>query len=457
MRRPVPVSPWSRRYAGVTTGILALTVIWSFESLAVASIMPEVATALHGLSWYAISFAATSAASAVAFTVAGPWIDRRGSDRAMTSGCLGFAAGLVICGLAPSMPVFLLGRAVQGLGGGTMIVALYVVIAESYPMAIRSAAFNILTVGWILPALIGPALAATVAQTTGWRVVFLTMPLLTLGAWALVRRGRPALLPAVVHRQMRDGERLRLAPAGLVALGIVLISWSGQRSLAIWPVGLAAGMVTVAVAARQLLPPGTWTARPGVPSIIATRGLLAAAFFGAETYVPLLLTLDRGLSLRQAGWFLAGGSVTWCVASWAGDRIPALSDPVRRLRLGAVVMATGVVVFVLTVVAGAAPVWAWAAWCLCGGGVGLAYVTATVLALDSSPPEQAGRVSASLQLGDALPQALVLSFGSVVFNLWAPHDPIVGAAVAASLTAVVAAAAYLASGRTRPPVGPRRP
>ena len=74
-----------------------------------------------------------------------------------------FSAGLLVCGLAPSMEVLLVGRVLQGLGGGALTVGLYVVVGLVFPAALRPAVFASFAAAWVLPALFGPGLAALVA------------------------------------------------------------------------------------------------------------------------------------------------------------------------------------------------------------------------------------------------------------------------------------------------------
>ncbi|MFT4265377.1 MAG: MFS transporter, partial [Nocardioides sp.] len=181
-------SVWRGRHLPTTFGVFCLAFLFAFESLAVATVMPEIAADLDGLSLYAVAFAAPMAGQVLGLTVAGPWIDRRGPGPAITLGVAVFAVGSLGCGVAPSMLPFLLGRLLQGLGAGGYSVGLYVVVAQAYPESLRPRAFTVLAAAWVLPALVGPVLAATVADLLGWRWVFVAVPVLGLAAWLLVRR-----------------------------------------------------------------------------------------------------------------------------------------------------------------------------------------------------------------------------------------------------------------------------
>lgn len=79
-------SPWSAGYARNTVGLFSLSFLFAFEALAVGTVMPAIAADLHGLSLYAVGFAAPTAASVLALAVAGGWVDRHGPRPAITAG-----------------------------------------------------------------------------------------------------------------------------------------------------------------------------------------------------------------------------------------------------------------------------------------------------------------------------------------------------------------------------------
>lgn len=417
----VRASPWSATHVGTTLGIFALTFLFAFEALAVSTVMPDIATDLHGLRLYAVGFAAPMAASVVALAVAGPWIDARGPHTPIMVGVAVFVTGLLLAGLAPTMLVFLAGRVVHGLGAGVVGVGQYVLIAQAYPESLRPRMFGILSAAWVLPAIIGPSLAALIAEHAGWRWVFLGAVAIALAAWLLVR-GAPSVAGG-------GSAGSRPGWAIVAAAGVLLVSAAGQGDVPGWPVLLVAATALVLVAGMRLLPRGTWTGGRGLPSVIGTRGLLGAAYLGGEVYVPLLLHLDRGLSLAMAGLALTTGAVTWSFGAWLAARVGAYADEPVRVRVGLVLVAVGVAGFALGVPSDlpvAVPI---AAWGIAGLGIGLAFATLSVLTLQASPPGEEGRSSAALQLNDALVLALALALGSTVFAALSVSAPVTGCVV----------------------------
>ncbi|AIY17056.1 MFS transporter [Pimelobacter simplex] len=435
-------SPWRGRHGRTTVGVFSLAFLFAFEALAVATVMPDIADELDGLRWYAVAFAAPLAAAVVALPVTGAAVDRLGPGPALRGGLVVFCLGVVLAGLAPSMPLFLLGRLVHGYGGGVLGVALYVLIAQAYPERLRPQVFAVLTMGWVLPALVGPVVAAWVAATVGWRWVFLGVPVLAVAAWLLVAdapsragtsRPRPARLPFAL----------------LAAGGVLLVSVAGQRTLPLWPLLVAAGLAAIVAGGGRLLPPRVWTLRAGLPAVLGTRAAVGTAFAAAEVYLPLLLTLERGLTLTQAGWVLTVGALTWSGGAVLAARWPLLADQPGRVRLGAALLALGIGGFALVSVAAVPLVVPVLAWGCAGFGIGLAFPTLSVLALATAEDDRAGEVSSSLQLSDYLANSAGVALGGVLFAGFAATAPVPAATALVVAAAVLGALALVPAARLR--------
>ena len=165
------------------------------------------------------------------------------------------------------------GRAVQGLGGGLVIVALYVVVGRAYPERLRPAIMAAFAACWVVPSVVGPLAAGTVTEHLGWRWVFLGIPVLVVrrSRWPCrdtpagerTREGRPALRPAADPARPRDLPRRGAPP----------VRGPGLRPVSLVPA--AAGRALLVPAVRGLLPRGTWRAARGLPSVVLLRGVAA--------------------------------------------------------------------------------------------------------------------------------------------------------------------------------------
>jgi len=197
------------------------------------------------------------------------------------------------------------------------------------------------------------------------------------------------------------------------------------------------------VRASRLLPAGTLRGRAGLPGTVALRGLAAAAFFGTEVYLPLLLVRERGLSPTVAGVALMGGALAWSVGSWAVGRVPPDARRTARMQGGMTLIVAGIA-SAAALLADAVPVGlGMAGWALAGLGMGLVYPTLSVLVLELSPVERHGESSSALQLSDALGAATMLAGAGALFATLLASGAEVTAFLAAFGLAVCAALAGL--------------
>src|SRR5215472_2336048 len=209
---------WSAQRRALTGGLVLTITFVAAEALAVFTVMPVVARDLHGLSLYGFVFSAFLLGTMIGIVAAGRSADKRGPAIPYITGIIVFTVGLTIAGLAPTMPVLVAGRALQGLGAGAVPSVAYVAIARSLPEALRARMMAILSTAWVVPGLAGPAISAEIAKLFGWRWVFLgLLPFIALtGPFtipALVRLGRPERPSAGGHR-LADGVGVAAA-AGL--------------------------------------------------------------------------------------------------------------------------------------------------------------------------------------------------------------------------------------------------
>ncbi|EFG64748.1 major facilitator superfamily transporter, partial [Streptomyces sp. SPB074] len=345
----------SRPYLALSLGIVSVVLLIAFEATAVGTAMPVAARELHGVPLYAFAFSAYFTTSLFAMVLAGQWADRAGPLAPITLGIGGFAAGLLLCGTARSMWVFVLGRAVQGLGGGLVIVALYVVVSRAYPRRLQPAILAAFSACWVVPSVVGPLLAGTVTEHLGWRWVFLGIPVLILLPLLLalpqIRRRAAGPLPDAT-----PAPRGRLAWAFALSLAAGLLQYAaGDPRWWSLPPALV-GAVLLALAVRVLLPRGTWHAARGLPAVVLLRGVAAGAFIAAESFVPLMLVTQRGLSPTLAGLSLALGGSTWAFGSWVQAR-PAWAAYRRTFMTFGMVLVAGAIATAPGVLLSWTPVW----------------------------------------------------------------------------------------------------
>jgi MFS family permease len=448
-------SIFSGRLRTATGGIVTLITMIAFEAMAVGPALPTAARELHGVGAFGWAFTAFLVANVVGMVVAGQVGDARGPRRPLIAGIVLFLIGLVVAGTATTMVQLVLSRGVQGLGGGMLITSAYVVIGETYPEHLRPKVFAATASAWLLPALLGPIVSGSLTQHASWRWVFLGLvPFVLIGALLMV----PVL--RTLHRPVRSGttrgltDPRRIVRALVVAIGVAAFEGAGQHP-SVASIGLAAlGLAAVGWGLLGLLPAGTFRVRPGVAAPVAMRGLLAGAFFGAESVVPLMLSTQHGLGATAAGLPLTMAGISWTLGSWWQGRLRPGDISARQvafLRSGFALVAVGVVLIAITAYPDA-PVWlAYPAWFIGGLGCGVAMPTSSVLMLKQTTDAERGSDSAALQLADTTTAALTTGLAGVLVAA-AARNALGYTAAFVTLDAVMVALALVGvavSGRAR--------
>ncbi|GEL94273.1 MFS transporter [Cellulomonas composti] len=438
-------SAW-RGLLPTTIALCGLVLLAAFESLAVTTVMPVVSRELDGAALYGLAFAAPLAAGVVGMVAAGTWADRVGPHQPLVVAVAVFAAGLTVAAAAPSMLLLSAGRLVQGLGGGAFVVVSYVVVARLYPADLHARVFAWFSAAWVIPSLVGPPVAGALAESVGWRWVFGSVAVIVVPvAVPVVLRVRGLGPPA---RTPVRGAGPRRLPWAVLAAGAVLALGLAAEVPGAMRVWLAPAAVVVAlVALRPLTPPGTLVARRGLPAVVASRGLLAGAFFGAEVYLPYMLARRYGLAPTIAGVTLTAAAIAWAGASWLQGRLGRRLPSRTAIRIGTTTVAVAIAATAAVAATHAAVGWAVAAWACAGAGMGLVYARQTVLVLEYSPSGTEGANSSSLSITDSVGASLALSATGIAFAAAGGATTQSAYTTAFVLTAVLAAAAALVAPR----------
>jgi MFS family permease len=438
--------PLSKPYRWLSIGMFSLIFLAAFEAMAVTTIMPLVARDLDGVALFALAFAVPLAAGIIGMVIAGNWTDRAGPLPSLITSAVLFVVGLLIAGTAANMPVFIVGRFVLGLSGAAVIVPLYVIVARVYPEALRARVFAGFAAAWVIPSIIGPALAGVVAETVSWHWVF-------LGVIGLLVPAAAMMLPPILRvRDLVQGDpsvRWSIARVGwsvLTAAAALALSLSKEVGEPWrWVIAVVA-IALVAVAVRPLLPPGTLRAARGLPATVLLRLIVAGAFFGSEIYLPYLFIERYDFSPSLAGAVLTGAGVSWAAASWLQGRIGDRVSNTQSVQLGAALLAVALVVVLLVAAFTLSPIIAFVAWTLAGGALGFMYPRFSVAVLKLSPVSAQGFNSAALSIGESLGASVALAVTARV------SSTIVGSAFTPefAVTVVIAVVAVVLASRVRP-------
>jgi MFS family permease len=434
----------------LTTGICLLMALGAFDLIGSATAMPAVLDDLGGITWYGAAIAAPLVASVLSAPWAGRLADRLGVVGPLLGAIALFTVGLLLAIVARDMVTVAVARFVQGLGGGAFTTLQLVVVARCYPLELRGRMLAAISAVWVVPGLVGPALAAAVADGPGWRWVYGAMvPLIAVTAVLVVpalRRAGQAEAPApsddsdkVTHGR----SPVWWGPTALAG-GLVLVLASRSPTLG-WVLVAVVGMAIVLVGVHVTMPPGTLHARRGPTAAVTSAALVSVAYLTMEGFLPLVLTQVRDQPLLQASLPLTVASITWTSASILQTRIPPPKRP-RWAALGGACVAVGLLGAMALLVDGV-PWWvAYPTTALAAFGIGMAFTLDQVVAVEWAPHGSEGTAGASVQSANLLGGALGTSVTGLLLA-WFPDD--IPRAVAIGLGVSVAAAvlAVLAGSR----------
>ena len=410
-------TPWSPRLRPLTIGLLIVATAWAFESLAVATILPEAATELGGLNLYGWAFSAFLLANLLTVSIAGSEVDRVGPFIPFALGILFFILGLALASIAPTMPLLVGARAVQGIGSGMLSAVSFAVIGGFFPESARPRMLALMSTAWVIPGLGGPAIAGIVGELVGWRWVFAGVIPFPLVAAALAG---PAL------RRLPQGkggapDTSRFVGSALLAAGLgLLLAGLTQEQLALLAPLSLVGLVFLVLSLPRVLTPEALRAAPGAPAAVLTMILLSLGFFAVEPFIPLLLIELRGQSIAFGGLPLTAAAMTWTTGAWVMERRAASANRAHVARAGFVLIAIGVGLVAATVQPQVPPAVALLAWGFAGLGMGLAFTSMQLVTMEQSPPETLGRATSTLQLVHTGAIALAAGIGGAILAKVAP-------------------------------------
>lgn len=443
---------WSAPRRGLTVGLVLTITLVAFEALAVSTIMPVITRELGTLELYGWVFSAFFLGSLIGIVVVGGIIDQRGLGLPFALGLGLFAVGLFAGGVAPSMIFLVFARFIQGLGAGTIPPIAYVAIGRSLPERLRPHMFATLSTAWILPGVVGPAIAGVVADRIGWRVVFLgLLPLIALAGTMTLPSLRAVVAARVTDvRASAAALDRRLPLALLVAVGTGLVTAALETSdLRLATLLGLSGLLAGTFALRRLTPAGTLRAARGLPAAVLLRGIVTFMFFGVDAYVALTLVTWRGLSVTEAGISLTVATLAWTAGSWIQARGSTRHGPERFVSVGLAVVIAGLALFGL-VLEPSVPVWlAVPTFGIAGLGMGLAYAPLSLIVLREATPGTEGAATSALSLTDAVGTALGTGAtgAMVAVAVRAEGGPATGLAAGFAIAIGVGALGFLLSGR----------
>lgn len=312
----------------IVGGVMLAMLLAALDQTIVAPAMSTIGASLGDavyLPWVVTAYLLTSTATAPLY---GKLADIHGRRRTIAAAILIFLLGSAICAAAGSMLVLVLGRAIQGLGGGGLFALSQTVIADLVPPRERGRFMAWISGTWAVAAVMGPLLGGYFAEHLHWSLIFwINLP---LGLLALVIMNRPLRKLVVEPREQRldwTGSALLILTTTTLLLAI---NWSGETHG--WASPLTLALLLAAALLGGLLATRLLTAEaplisieilsnPIVVAISAATFLGQAAHLGMVIFVPVYLQHGLDMSVSASGTALLGLLLGTVSGAWTAGRL----------------------------------------------------------------------------------------------------------------------------------------
>ena len=320
----------SPKYAFASLTLCLGVALFAFNGFIVSTAVPTAVIELNGASLISWSVSLYLIFAIVSGSAASLLKQRFGARVTFIAAAGIFLCGTLLAGMASSMPELLFGRALQGVGIGTIEAVCYALIPELFPSQLVSKVFGVEAIVWATAAFGGPLIAGYMMETFSWRAAFLvSVPIVLLFAGLV-----PIVVPAGT-RQSADGgfQGLRL---GAIAAGMLLVT---TASIA----GSPAAAAAMAFMAGLLFMVGVRLDRSAVAKLLPRDAFNLVAPIGLGFWVVLLMPMAQASASVflvfgiQHLWgyspTLAGGLNAIMAVSWSLSQIAVASFSNARLRL----------------------------------------------------------------------------------------------------------------------------
>ncbi len=367
--RPVTAAAPSRSATGLVLTVLAasqflMTLDSSVMNVSMATVAADLGTTITGIQTAITLYTLVMATLMITGGKLGSIMGRR---RAMGIGMVIYAAGSFVTGIAPNLPVLLVGWSfLEGVGAALIMPAIVALVAANFPPERRAGAYGMVAAASAVAVAAGPLIGGAMTTYLSWRYVFFGEVVIALAVLVTLRKLRDT--PAVPGRVDYLGSLLSVVGLGLLVYGVLKSSEWGLvapkagapalfgASLSTWFIGTGLLVVWVFLHwERRLerrfdedprtLPP---LVRPSLLRVRQLSGGLSMFFAqfmiqaGVFFAIPLFLSVVLGLSALETGVRLVPLSIALLVAAVGIPKVWPRANPRRVVRIGLLCMIVGI-------------------------------------------------------------------------------------------------------------------
>lgn len=342
----------TREYASKIATLVLAVWLHASNSMLTATTMPSAVEEIGGLNLLHWTFALYLVGSIVAGASVGLLVVRKGIRTTMIRAALVYAIGSAVVALAPSMPVVLIGRILQGLGGGGLMGLVYISQDRFFPNHFVPRIVACMSLTWMLAAFSGPMIGGAFATWGVWRMAYWAYAIQALLLMVAIR----SLLPMESPDPATKAERLPVVRLSFLAAAIFLVSLAGaayDRILS--PLLVLLGVMSLVffvfrdrdASSSRILPSGVTNLNHTLGNGVLTIFLLCLCIMSFLIYAPTILIKLYGLTPFAAGLVVMVETIGWGGAAILFSGVAVNREP-ALIRTGGAMILCGLIGLALT-------------------------------------------------------------------------------------------------------------
>ncbi|KEG16787.1 MFS transporter [Bartonella bacilliformis] len=313
---------WSELLSG-KNGLYSLTlsggvILHAVNVYIVITILPSIVNDIGGEQYYSWASAIFVIASLIGASLVTKMLGKMGPHKIYAISALIFAMGTFVCSIAGNMPLFLIGRLIQGFGGGFLLSLSYSVVRIIFSPHLWSYALSIISGMWGVSTLLGPAIGGIFAQYNLWRASFWIVGFLaiifSLIAYKFLPKENKTHIPTLPFPLVQLFTLTLLI--FIISIGSVIDTTIATAC------GLTIGIVLLFVLAKfesstphPMLPHKTFSFSSEFFPIYSLILIMSTVAYGMELYLPLFLQELHGKDPLTTGYMTALISLGWTCGS----------------------------------------------------------------------------------------------------------------------------------------------
>ena len=402
----------------VFAGLMVTMLLASLDQMIFSTALPTIVGELDGVNHMLWVTTAYILASTITLPVYGKLGDLIGRKGLFITAIAIFMVGSVIGGLAHNMTWLIAGRAVQGLGGGGLLILAQAIIADVVPARQRGKYMGIMGGVFAISSVAGPLLGGWFTDSIGWRWAFwMNIP---LGILAITSAAFFLRLPKNTNRN----PSIDVAGISLLAVAstclVLMTTWGGNTYDWNSPViiGLILGAIVAGIsfvvverrAAEPIMPLHLFRQRNfNLTTVVGL--IIGVAMFGALAYLPTYLQMVTGANATQAGLLIIPLMAALLITSIVSGQLVSKTGRYKWFPITGMVL-VGISLFLLSTMTPTLAVWIICGYlAIMGLGLGMSMQILILIVQNTFPVTEVGTATASnnyfRQIGASLGSAIV--------------------------------------------------